>query len=34
MALVIMNVLLLLFSVVLVRSDQTTTPLKSFKVSF
>ncbi|CAF2144641.1 hypothetical protein IGI04_008430 [Brassica rapa subsp. trilocularis] len=33
MALVIMNVLLLLFSVVLVRSDQTTTPLKSFKIS-
>ncbi|CAN7004268.1 unnamed protein product [Brassica oleracea var. botrytis] len=33
MALVIMNVLLLLFSVVLVRSDQTTTPLKSLKIS-
>ncbi|XP_048609581.1 uncharacterized protein LOC106425489 [Brassica napus] len=33
MALVIMNVLLLLFSVVLVRSDQTTTPLKSFKIN-
>ncbi|CAH8313905.1 unnamed protein product [Eruca vesicaria subsp. sativa] len=28
----VMNLLLLLFSVALVRSDQTTTPLKSFKI--